>query len=127
MMNKQPYHLQAVKKLSDILSYDFTGPCIETSHQSLSFTYKGSCYTLYFEPVSWFEAFLSCKNKDSILALMKRKNPINDISGKIKMVHRESVFYWIGLRRSEWHTMNKIGMPAECWLRTKDKSNDLLK
>ena len=126
-MNKHTYHLQAVKKRSDILSYDFTGPCIETSHQSLSFTYKGSCYTLYFEPVSWFEAFVSCKNKDSILAQMKTKSAINDISVKIKTVHRESVYYWIGLRRSEWYTMNKIGMPAVCWLRGKDKSNGLLK
>ena len=58
---------------------------------------------------------------------MKTKSAINDISLKIKMVHRESVFYWVGLRRLEWHIVNKIGMPTVCWLRAKDKSNNNLK
>ena len=73
-----------------------------------------SCFTLHFEPVSWSDAFVNCKNKGSNLAMMKTKKAINDISLKIKEVHRESVYYWIGLRRSQWYIGNKPGIT--CWL-----------
>ena len=86
------------------------GICLKERHKSLSFGYMGSCYTLHFKPVSWSEAFVNCKNKGSNLALMKSKKAINDISVKIKEVHRESVYYWIGLRRSHWYILDKQGI-----------------
>ena len=73
------------------------------------FAYMGSCYRLHFEPVSWFQAYVNCKNRRTSLAMMKTKKAINDISVKIKMVHRESVYYWIGLRRFQWNTLAKQG------------------
>ena len=86
------------------------GTCIKTSHKSLSFGYMGSCFTLYFEPLSWSESFVKCKSKGSLLALIKSHKAINDISMKIKEVHRESVYYWIGLRRSQWYIKDKPGI-----------------
>ena len=85
------------------------GICNKKNHKSLSFAYMGSCYRLHFEPVSWFQAFVNCKNRRTSLAMMKTKKAINDISVKIKMVHRESVYYWIGLRRFQWNTLAKQG------------------
>ena len=86
------------------------GTCKKTKHKSLSFGYEDNCYTLHFEPVSWARAFLNCQKKGSYLAQMKTKKAINDISLKIKYLHRESVYYWIGLKRSRWHTLDKPGI-----------------
>ena len=85
------------------------GICNQKNHKSLSFAYMGSCYTLHFEPVSWSKAYVNCKTGRTSLAMMKTKKAINDISVKIKMVHRESVYYWIGLRRFQWKVLAKQG------------------
>ena len=89
------------------MSNIFVGNCKKRNSKSLSFTYRETCCTLYFEPVSWHKAHVHCKAKGSNLAMMKTKKAINDISVKIKEVHRESVYYWIGLRRSQWYILDK--------------------
>ena len=77
--------------------------------KSLSFGYLGNCYTLHFKPVSWADSFANCKSKERILAVMKTKKAINDISLNIRNVHGESVYYWIGLRRFQWKILDKAG------------------
>ena len=86
------------------------GTCLKENKKSLTFGYMGSCLTLFFEPVSWHEAHVHCKAKGSSLALMKTNQAINDISVKIKEVHRESVYYWIGLRRAQWLIADQSGI-----------------
>ena len=74
-----------------------------------SFTYEDGCFTLYFEPVTWFVAHMNCIKIHSKLATMKTKQAINDISLKIKEYHRDTIYYWVGLRKSYWFIPDKTG------------------
>ena len=89
----------------------FLGGCDVKNPTTLSFTYQESCFTLHLEPVTWIVAFINCMGIGSKLAIMKNKGAISDISKEISNHYRESLYYWVGLRRSHWYIDEGTGRP----------------
>ena len=86
----------------------FLGGCDVKNPSTLSFTYQESCFTLHLEPVTWNVAFINCMGIGSRLAILKT-GAIIDFSKEISNHHRQSIYYWVGLRRSSWYIDDNTG------------------